>query len=454
MASVVVTLPAISSRNPHQGSSFVTANEIELWNECNMMHGSKDAVRHSRKHRPAPRSRARARRRVGAGRVDEPEDDAGDEGRHADVGPLPQHPEQEPAEEELLGERRDHAGHEPEGDQAAPPSPRALISRRRSSAPGVLDEQRDDDHGDPERRRRSRASSRAPSASAGTRRPNAARVRPPTREPPDDDDRRRDEHASSETSATIVKRRLARVAGSPPREPISDARPHRDERRRRGSRRAHGEPAAPTPGRPSRGSGGRRQLGLRGGGPCRSDRGPSSRLRVLAQAGQLGERARSPARPPARPACRHGRRARPAARPRARPRRRRRASRRRAAPPPAWRPASSSAWAKIAPSGLACPSSADATAPSTSGRSPVSSSRSCSETSQLETTTSRRPRARSSRSAGSGVGVGAEVQRGQQRVDASGLDAQSRAPSPRRSAGAGRPARRRRGPRAGARGST
>ena len=44
MASVVVTLPAVSNRNPHQGSSFVTPNEIELWNACNMMHGTSDDV--------------------------------------------------------------------------------------------------------------------------------------------------------------------------------------------------------------------------------------------------------------------------------------------------------------------------------------------------------------------------------------------------------------------------
>ena len=48
---------------------------------------------------------------------DEPEDDAGGERRHADIGLLPQHAEQEPAEEELLGERRRDAGHEADRDE-------------------------------------------------------------------------------------------------------------------------------------------------------------------------------------------------------------------------------------------------------------------------------------------------------------------------------------------------
>ena len=44
MANVVMTLPTHNSRIPHQGSSFVKPNEIELWNACNMMHGTSDDV--------------------------------------------------------------------------------------------------------------------------------------------------------------------------------------------------------------------------------------------------------------------------------------------------------------------------------------------------------------------------------------------------------------------------
>ena len=55
-ASVVMTLPAMSNRNPHQGSSFVKPNEIELWNACNMMHGIKDAVRQRTRQRATPKS--------------------------------------------------------------------------------------------------------------------------------------------------------------------------------------------------------------------------------------------------------------------------------------------------------------------------------------------------------------------------------------------------------------
>ena len=54
MASVVMTLPTDSSRNPHQGSPFVTPNEIELWNACNMMHGISDAVQRNSTHSPTP----------------------------------------------------------------------------------------------------------------------------------------------------------------------------------------------------------------------------------------------------------------------------------------------------------------------------------------------------------------------------------------------------------------
>ena len=63
-------------------------------------------------------------------------------------------------------------------------------------------------------------------------------------------------------------------------------------------------------------------------------------------------------------------------------------------------PAIRSAAAKIAPSGLADPTSAEAIAPSTRSASPVWSRRSCSDQSQLDTTTRRMPRARSARSVG------------------------------------------------------
>ena len=63
-------------------------------------------------------------------------------------------------------------------------------------------------------------------------------------------------------------------------------------------------------------------------------------------------------------------------------------------------PTSSSAARKMAPSGLAEPTSAEASAPSTSPASPVSCKRSCSDQSQLETTTVRMPAARSARSVG------------------------------------------------------
>ena len=44
MASVVATLPASTSRYPHQGSSFVEPNANELKLACMMMPGTKDAV--------------------------------------------------------------------------------------------------------------------------------------------------------------------------------------------------------------------------------------------------------------------------------------------------------------------------------------------------------------------------------------------------------------------------
>ena len=74
-----------------------------------------------------------------------------------------------------------------------------------------------------------------------------------------------------------------------------------------------------------------------------------------------------------------------------------------------------SAAAKIAGSGLAAPTSAELSAPSTSGARPVAASASCSETSQFETTTSRAPAARSARSVVGDLGVRAEADRGEQR---------------------------------------
>ena len=231
---------------------------------------------------------------------------------------------------------------------------------------------------------------------------------------------------------------LVRVVARRRRAPSSPPTTHRHERCRRaisdddGDQRRPGGHAEPRQrGRDSAEAAPVRQSPGRRHRPERTER-RHARLRVLAQRGQLGERADH------RDARGHGRQ-----------RRRARRARRRspAASAPATSasgespacsaasgaaPASSSAWAKIAPSGLACPSSADATAPSTSAATPVSSSRSCSEKSQLETTTSRRPRARSSRSAGATSGIGAEVQRGQQRVDAR-RRRPAPAPSPRRS---------------------
>ena len=83
----------------------------------------------------------------------------------------------------------------------------------------------------------------------------------------------------------------------------------------------------------------------------------------------------------------------------------------------------------MAPSGLAAPSSADATAPSTSPASPVSCKRSCSEASQFETTTSRRPAARSARSAGalSGYAVKASASSSAAVRPAAGASAAARA---------------------------
>ena len=80
-------------------------------------------------------------------------------------------------------------------------------------------------------------------------------------------------------------------------------------------------------------------------------------------------------------------------------------------------PASSSAARNIAPPGFASPISADVSTASTSARSPVRSMTSCSETSQLLTTTRTAPAARRSRRTLCDLGERAEAQRGQERVE-------------------------------------
>ena len=133
---------------------------------------------------------------------------------------------------------------------------------------------------------------------------------------------------------------------------------------------------------------------------------------------ELAQRRRSSARPPAgRAARRAGRAARRGSRPRARPRRRRRGE------SPTWNAslglaprAARARRGTRAGSGFAAPTTADDTAPSSSGASPARSSPSGSETSQLLATTSRTPRARSSRSARRRVRERAEAQRGEHRL--------------------------------------
>ena len=101
----------------------------------------------------------------------------------------------------------------------------------------------------------------------------------------------------------------------------------------------------------------------------------------------------------ARAVARRGRSAPARSRPPARRRRPRTASRRRAPHRAARAPASDSACSKIAGDGLAAPIAAELTAPSSNGASPVRSSTSSTDTSQLETTTIRTPRARTASSA-------------------------------------------------------
>ena len=121
MASVVMTLPTVSSRNPHQGSSFVKPNEIELWNACNMMHGSKDAGRRSSRQSATPKGAEddHAAIQFPPGRWTRPKTAAR---RRATLTTRrsvrsASDAEQEAAEEELLGQRRQHARHHAEADQ-------------------------------------------------------------------------------------------------------------------------------------------------------------------------------------------------------------------------------------------------------------------------------------------------------------------------------------------------
>ena len=95
---------------------------------------------------------------------------------------------------------------------------------------------------------------------------------------------------------------------------------------------------------------------------------------------------------------------------------------------PGRAPASASARVKIAGSGFGAPTSAEDTAPSSSGASPVRSSCSCSETSQFEAATSRTPAARSARSAGTASGNGSK------RIAASSASVSRRARARRASA--------------------
>src|SRR4051794_13126040 len=340
--------------------------------------------------------------RIRAARVDQPEDRPGDDRRRPQPAPVAQRGEEEPPEEELLGHRRDdgdedrdrheparalHAellrevllgrmkaerGDEPGGEdvegaprQQAPadreaqrrgPQPELRGRRRRPAAgeeQGGGDERRVLD----DRARHVPPPRRVVDARARDHRDDTEHERPQQRpaEAGDQPDEGRPRPPSGQP-VVAVARGLGPLGAAPDGVGVREG-----EALGAVGRGGHASCCSPQDGtrRPLRSA----TLGMPGGGVLAP--------RTTRTAGTPAARAPSTSASTLSPTCR-------------------------ASCGPA--PATSSACAKMAGSGLAAPNSAELTAPSTSVERPVRSSTSCSETSQLLTTTRRAPRARSARS--------------------------------------------------------